>query len=355
MMTAKWSSENIVPTQCFGKYFHDIQPENDEFGGFSKEYYNPFIKKDYSKTLFEKSIERAKMTKASIDTQTGGAGTAGTALVPVYPDRQIVDRTDKEIVLRYMLPRRAVMGATYDYNALTAKGGADWHQENASIPESVDTYDRASVAIKYLYAKGTVSGPAIAAMKGYIDPQQLDLTVKTKAMIEAEEDMIINGDASTYPNQPNGLIQTITTNTTNLSSAYPTLSQIRAEFATSYNNNGSVTVAITDASTHNYVKGLLGSFQMQIKDPSTERLGFGINGAFEFDGVMFARSRFMPTTTNGKRILFLDMRYIFIAELQGMTFEIKMSENDNYPYLLKEYLTFVNTFEASCTQMYGII
>jgi len=354
MMTAKWATENIVPTQCFSKYFHDTNVEKDEFGGFSKEYYNPLMNKDYSKTLFEKSVSKSRMQKASIDTQTGGAGTAGTALVPVYPDRQITDRTDKEIVLRYMIPRRAIMGATYDYNALTAKGGADWYQENAGIAESVDTYDRQSVAVKYLYAKGTVSGPAIASMKGYIDPQQLDLTVKTKAMLEAEEDMIINGDASTNPNEPSGLTKTITTNTTNLSSAYPTLSQIRAEFATSYNNNGSIDVAVTDSATHNYIKGLLGSFQQQPKDPSTDRLGFGINGAFDFDGVMFVRSRFLTTTTGSKRILFLDMRYIFIAELQGMTFEIKYSENDTYPYLLKEYLTFVMTFEATSTQMYGI-
>jgi len=354
-MNATWSQENVVPSQCFEKYFHDTVVSADDFGGMSKEYYNPFIKKDLSKTLFDKAVAKSQLQKASIDTQTGGAGTAGNALIPVYPDRQIVDRTDKEIVLRYLMPRRAVMGQTYDYNALTAKGGADWHQENASIPESVDTYVRSSVYIKYLYAKGNISGPSIAAMKGYIDPQQLDLTVKTKAMIEAEEDMIINGDSATYPNQPNGLIKTITTNTTNLSSTYPTLAQLRAEFATSYNNNGSISLAVTDATTLNYVKGLLGSFQNQPLQPTEGVMGFGIPGSFEWDGVLFVRSRFMPTTTNGKRILNLDMRYLFMAELQGMTFEMKYSENDNYPYLLKEYVAFVNTFEASCTMMYGII
>ena len=63
----------------------------------------------------------------------------------------------------------------------------------------------------------------------------------------------------------------------------------------------------------------------------------------------------MPTTASAKRILFLDMRYIFFAVLQEMTYEIKYNENDNYPYLLKEYITIVNTYEGASTQLYGIL
>ena len=63
----------------------------------------------------------------------------------------------------------------------------------------------------------------------------------------------------------------------------------------------------------------------------------------------------LRTTGSGKRILFLDMRYIFVAVLQDLTYEEKYNENDNYPYLLKEYLTFVNTFEAASSQIYGIL
>ncbi len=332
------------------------QIDKDQFGGYSKEYYNPFTKVNRTVEIAKRSYEtqKAYLQKASIDSQTGGAGTAGTALVPVYPDANIVNRTIRQTPMRNITPRRAVRGLTYDYIPLTAKGGAEWAAENGSISEQTDTYDRVSVPIKFLYAKGLISGPAIAGMRGFIDPAQLDLGVKTDSMFEAEEDALINGDASTYPLQPNGLIKSITTNTTDRSGGYPTLALIRAELATTFNAKGMPTIAVTDASTHNYIKGLLLDMQHNVSDPSVGILGFGIPDAFAFDQLMFIKDIFMPTTGSAKRILFLDMRYIFFAVLQDLTYEEKYTDADGYVYMLKEYMTPVCTFEGACSQMYGI-
>jgi len=324
--------------------------EKDSFGGYSKEYYNPMNKVDLRIDIAKKFYQT---NKVSIDSQTGGEGTAGRALIPVYPDPSIVDRTARQTPLRLMVPRRAVRGMTYDYIPLTAKGGAFWAAENGALSAVEDTYDRISVGIKFLYAKGTISGPAIAGMAGFIDPTQLDLSVKTVSIFEAEEDALINGDATTTVYEPSGLIKSISTNTTNRSGGLPTLALIRAELATTFNANGMVTVAVTDATTHNYIKGLLQDFQRNI-NPSQDMLGFGIPGSFGFDDVLFIKDRFMPTAANSKRILFLDMRYIFFPVLQDLTYEEKFSEIDGFVYMLKEYLTIVHTFEASSSQMYGI-
>jgi len=295
-----------------------------------------------------------EIAKASIDTQTGGAGTAGTALVPVYPDPNVVNRTIRQTPLRNITPKRAIKGLTYDYIPLTAKGGAYWAAENGSLAVVEDTYERVSVPVKFLYAKGLISGPAIAGMRGFIDPAQLDLGVKTDSIYEAEEDALINGDASTSVLEPSGMIKLITTNTTNLSGGNPTLAGIRAELATTFNAKGFPTIAVTDATTHNYVKGLLLDIQRQVSNPSEGILGFGIPDAFEFDQLMFIKDIFMPTGGSAKRILFLDMRYIFFAVLQDLTYEEKYTDQDGFVYLLKEYLTIVNTFEAASSQMYGI-
>lgn len=326
--------------------------DKDAFGGYSKEYYNPMTRVDKRMQIAQTSFE--KMQKASIDTQTGGAGTAGTALVPVYPDPNIVNRTIRQTPFRNMTPRRAMRGLTYDYIPLTAKGGAFWAAENGALSVVEDTYDRVSVAVKFLYAKGLISGPAIAGMRGFIDPAQLDLGVKTDSIYEAEEEVLINGDSSTQPLEPSGMIKLITTNTTNLTGGNPTLPKIRAELATTFNAKGFPTVALTDASTHNYVKGLLLDIQRQPKNPSEGILGFGIPDAFEFDQLMFIKDIFMPTSAAAKRILFLDMRYIFFAVLQDLTYEEKYTDQDGFVYLLKEYLTVVNTFEAASSQMLGI-
>jgi HK97 family phage major capsid protein len=344
---------------AFKSSFSDeINVYDDAFEGKSFEYYNPMNRVN-TKGLYEKAVAKLNSTveqlrKASIDTQTGGPGTAGTALIPVYPDSQVVDRTIRETPLRTMMPRRAVKGLTYDYIPKTSQTEASWEFEGASIADQVDIYDRVSVPIKYLYAKGRLTGPSIAAMRGFIDPAQLDLASKTKGIREAEEEAIINGNTSTNPEEPNGLITLITTNTTDKSSANVTLADLRAEYTTTFNANGQVSVAVTDAATHNYIKGLLLSFQRQVENPSERVMGFGIPDAFEFDGVMFIKDRFMPTSSGSRRILLLDMRYIFMAVLQDLTYEEKFSENDNYPYLLKEYVTLVMTFEASSAQIYGI-
>ena len=322
----------------------------DSFGGVSKEYYNPMNRVDNRADIARKTYE---INKVSIDSQTGGSGTAGTALVPVYPDQTVVDRTSRILPFRSIVPRRAVKGLTYDYIPLTAKGGAFWAGENTALSAVEDTYARVSVPMKFLYAKGSISGPAIAGMRGFIDPTQLDLSVKTISIYEAEEDALINGDSSTTVYEPDGMIQSISTNTTNRSGGLPTLPLIRAELATTFNANGNVNLAITDATTHNYIKGLLQDFQRNI-NPSKEMLGFGIPGSFEFDDVLFIKDRYMPTAANSKRILFLDMRYIFFAVLQDLTYEEKYTDMDGEVYLLKEYITIANTFEGSCSQMYGI-
>ena len=48
-------------------------------------------------------------------------------------------------------------------NKITAKGGGYVAAEDAALPETTDTYDRASTAIKFLYAVGRTTGQAQAA------------------------------------------------------------------------------------------------------------------------------------------------------------------------------------------------
>lgn len=331
----------------FGEDIH-LEMAHDELTP-NKIYWDPINRVD------RRSQAAASIFKAgSINTQTGGAGTAGTAMVPVWVDPNIVDRTVREQPLLNIVQRRAMKGGTYDYVPLTNKAGAVFRPENATIVDQEDTYTRESVPVKYLYAKGRVSGPSIAQMRGFVDPQALDLSVKTTSMFEALENAIINGDASTTPAEFNGLITSITTNTTNLSTSLPTLAQLRAEMAASFNSNGQVTLGVTDKTTHNYIKSLLLDLQRNVTNPSQAVMGFGIKGAFEFDDVMFIPDKFMPTASGSRRILFLDLRYIFLAVLQDMTYEEKYNEDDNYPFLVKWYGCLVVTHEAACTQMYGI-
>ena len=87
-------------------------------------------------------------------------------------------------------------------------------------------------------------------------------------------------------------------------------------------------------------------FQRNMGDPNSV-LPFGIKGAFEFDGIAYIRSQYMPTGSGAKRILGLDMRYIYLAELQSMTYEELAKVRDERNYMIKWYGALVVAFPYS--------
>ena len=334
---------------CFNPAFNYYDPEL----GIDKTKMFPL---DLSKEAYGSVAKgyRSILQKASIDSNTGGAGTAGTALIPVYTDPQVVDRTRRLIPLYTVIPRRAVKGQTYDYNVLTAKGGATFRLEGDNLTPDQDTYDRQSVSMKLGYSVGQVSQFSMAAADGFLDQLGLDISVKSIAMMELLETTIINGDATTNPEEFDGLIQTITTVDVDKLGADVALADLRTAEATAFNRNGAPTLAVTDATTHNKLKGLLLDFQRSLGDPNSV-LPFGIKGAFEFDGVAYIRSQFMPTGSGAKRIFGLDMRYIFLSVLQDMTYEELAKVRDERNYMIKWYGALVISFPGAMFHIDNIL
>ena len=86
---------------------------NTSFAGMVKHeqiYYDPYNGVDLRKDIGQEMINKAP----SLSTTTGGAGTAGYALIPVYVDPNIIDRTRKRTPLVELIPRMAVKGTTVD-------------------------------------------------------------------------------------------------------------------------------------------------------------------------------------------------------------------------------------------------
>jgi len=302
------------------------------------------LRKEMSKTLINKA--------PSMNTTSGGTYT-GYGLMPPFLDPAIVDRTMRETPLVKLLPRKAVRGRSYVYNLVSAKGGAAFLPDDAALAEQVDTRSTSTVNMKYLYAVGRITGPAMASAEGYINLMAEDIRVKTASMNEALENEIINGNATTNPNGFDGLIQLVTTNTTDNIGANVTLEQIRTDLNTSFEANGTIDLAVMDGYTHNYIKGLLMDFQRNIERPSAE-MQFGIPDSFMFDGVLLIRDRYMPTTAASRRILFLDTRYVFLAVLRDQTFERLDKISDSDKYYIKWYGSLVNSFESACVMRYGL-
>jgi len=288
----------------------------------------------------------------SLVTTSGGTYT-GYGMMPPFLDPSIVDKTMRETPLVKLLPRRAIRGRSYVYNIITAKGGASFLADDASLADQVDTRSTSTVHMKYLYAVGRVTGPAQVSGQGYLNLLTEDIRVKTASMNEALENEIINGNTSTDANGFQGLIQTISTNSSANAGARLTLEQFRTDTNTSFEANGLIDLAVTDGQTQQYMKGLLQDFQRNVERPSGS-MDFGIPDAFMFDGILIIKDRYMPTTAASRRILYLDTRYLFLAVLQDITFEELAKTNDSQKYMLKWYGALVVTFESAMVQRTGL-
>jgi len=316
-------------------------------------YSDPINKVDLRPQMYKTLSDQGLISKAPSIGHTSGGTFTNYGLMPSFLDSEIVDSTMYQTPLVYWIRRKAVRGRSYVYNTLTAKQGADWLGDDAPLADQVDTRGTESVVMKFLYAVGRVTGPALASGSAYINLLSEDLRGKVASMNEALENEIINGNTTTNALGFQGLIQSITTNTTDLSGAAVTLQNIRDELATTYQAKGETDVVVTDAVTHNYVKGLLMDFQRIIERPY-EGMKFGIPGSFMLDDVVFIRDQYMPTTAASRRMLFLDSRYLFLAVLQDITYSEMAVTNDSSKYFLKWYGALAVTYEGSMSQIYGI-
>ena len=333
--------------------------------------------KDY---LFENHPRYAAQLKAMTST-SGGAGTAGYAMSPIYVDPILVDRTRKFTPVKNMLKRVTNMGRTADFNVITAKGGAFTAAEDANLTETNTTYDRMSTDIKYLYAVGRVTGQAIAAIPGYNlvgstiggsglgndssigtsfanNALQTEVFVKMRELSELEEKLLINGNATTSVyggangTEFDGI--TVTQSTTNEVTANDgplTEDLINEAIQEAFDDSGRPDFAIADSATYRDIMGILADKKiltqnMQLTEYGTVAITwFGMTGP-----IKIFPSQFLTNTTTNKSIWFLDSEVWEIRVLQDATYEELAKTNDSKKFMIKEYLTLIcraPTFNSS--------
>jgi len=299
--------------------------------------------------------------------ESGGAGTAGYALVPVYVDPRIVDQSRKYTPLVEVIPRVTNQGLTADYNIITAKGAAVTANPDAALTEADDTYDRQSKAIKYLYSVGRVLGPIQAAMPSYIlegfqptgagnvagstfapagvpNAKQIEVLMKARAMKELEENLIVNGAIATDATQYDGIVALqSTTNKTDLNSAALTWDDVEDTVQAAFDLGGRPKLAIASSAVVTDLRKLMidtfrfGPEQLVSGAP----LPFGIPPQLVIHTMVgpipCIPSMYLSNTSGSKSIYFLDTDFIEMRVLQDMTYEDLAKTNDSSKFMLKIY------------------
>jgi len=325
------------------------------------------VSNDYRPRLNEIMTNNMKSFEAkALGPTTGGAGTTGYALVPIYVDPRIVDQSRKWTPLVELIPRVTNQGLTADYNVITAKGAAYTALADAALPETDDTYDRASTSIKYLYSVGRVLGPMQAAMPSYMvegfnpsgngmgngsfanagapNAKQIEVLMKARSLKELEENLIINGDAGTDATQFSGIVTLQgTTNQTDLSAAALTWDDVEESVQNAFDDGGRPKLAIASSSVVTDLrKIMIDTFNFRPSDLTAgATLPFGIPAQLVLQTMVgpipVIPSQYLSNMSGAKQIFFLDTDFIEMRVLQDMTYEELARTNDSSKFMLKIY------------------
>jgi hypothetical protein len=304
-------------------------------------------------------------------TTAGGAGTAGYAMIPIFVDPMVIDVTRKNTPIVEIIPRVTNRGMYADYNKITAKGGAFTRGEDAALSETNTTYDRASTVLKFLYAVGRVTGPSIAAQPSYIlmgmqpgsgavapfsdqgapNAKQMEVLVKTREIRELEENLIINGNATTsaITGNPDGTefdgIVTLqsTTNKVDKNTTAMALGDIDTAIQYAFDDGGRPEVGICASSVFTDLLGLLSSKIGYLQPAVTTQWGFtAINLNTMVGQIPVIPSMYLTNTTGSKAFYFVQLQgNTEMRVLQDLTYEDLAHTNDSQKFMLKIYETLI--------------
>ena len=311
----------------------------------------------------------------ALSSTTGGAGTAGFAMIPIFVDPEVVDETRKYTPLVELIPRRSNMGVTADFNNITAKGGAYVAGEDAALPETNTTTDRNSVAIKYLYSVGRVTGQAIAGYPAYNlmgfqpsqgqggqgsfansaanNAKQLEILIKTREIRELEEELIINGSISDDANEFDGIIvQLGSTNTVDKNTTAMTLDDVDTAIKNAFDDGGRPNLSVCSSGVYTDLLNLLNAKVGFLQPVQQVFWGFSAIVLNTMVGqVPVIPSMFMSNVSGSKAIYFLDMSVVEMRVLQDLTFQELAQTNDSQKFMLKIYEALIIRNEAFCSSI----
>lgn len=332
------------------------------------------------KAMLDQGI--ALMQAKTMGVTTGGGGTAGYAMVPISVDPRIVDQSRKYCPLVELFRRVTNMGTYADYNVITAKASAVVAGESPTATTQDETPDRASTAMKYLYAFGEVTGQAMAAYPSYIlegfratgsglagtgfasvaapNAKQLSVLARARALREFEEDLIVNGDTDDDSNEFNGIIDIMsTTNTVDLNTSDLSYGDTETAIRYAFDDAGRPSLGICSSSVMTDLrKAMIDTFRYRPADMVGANLPFGISSHLVLETMIgplpLIPSMNMSNTSGSKAFYALDMNVWEMRVLQDMTYEPLAKTTDTEKFMLKIYEALIcksAAFNASITEI----
>lgn len=335
------------------------------------------MRKEWSERI-ESNLTQLK----SMGTDVGGTGLTDNVLIPIAYRNELVDQTRKQTPISFVIRSVTNKGILAAYKQVTSKPTAFFARENAALVSSDPNFDVLSETIKYMYAKGSVTGPLNAAAPGYnlmgtMPPQsgdpraqfgnasagnanQLNVLLQARALLELEEETLINGDKSTNPEEFDGIVTIMgTTNTVDKNSTALDLDDYVTAARFAYEDGGYVNFAFCDTVTYQKTLELINDKVSLREFGETQEYGFTaikLRTGFSNGAIPLVPSRFLSSVDGSRSVYMLDLSVWEKRVLQDMTYEKLGKSKDSDEFFLKKYMCLIclaEQFNASITEISG--
>jgi hypothetical protein len=280
--------------------------------------------------------------------------TAGYAFTPIVWDQDVIDITRKMTPLITLIPKVTNKGAAAYYYRITARGAAEWGDEDPAVNETDDTGKQENEAIKMLRVAGRVTGFAQIAGAHFESSMQRQVINKTQSVNEAiEEEMLRGTNQATFGH--NGLEQILTYNKTDNLAAAITLSNVEDLVDDCLDDKGAPNLLITDFHT---VTALKRQMMDYVKYVPKMDLAWGLKTIAintSVGDIPIIGSQFMPHGDADRKLFCVNTNYLQQRVLKDITFERLAKNGDSEKFMLSTYRTFINKFPEGMGQIAGIM
>lgn len=267
---------------------------------------------------------------------------AGPYLIPEIVDGAIRDYVSLEPVLYNAFPKVPWATNTYFIRKRTANPTAAWSTDGGSLPAaSQSSFDKVSMAIKYLYTRGEVTGPMQQAAGSLFNALAMEVEAHGRSMVEQLSTDIATGDEST--DEISGLIDQIDNdgggnNVLNASSVGGGGGILDLSAALSLNgldrgidnSRGEVDLIITSRAVRRKIASLLQA-QQQFVNSVEVAAGFRV---LSYDGIPIVTDLHWETTTDALLVRRSDCR---ILVHKDFTYEDLAHTKDSTDFMIKWY------------------
>lgn len=284
---------------------------------------------------------------------------AGNILQQPLVDQVLQELIEVNNPLRQNLPRKPGSGSAWILNQRTSRGAAASFVDDTDEPtETQGTYVPKTFPYKTVIQRGKVTRKLQAVGKSLLDIEAEEVDNALQAVRDAEEDALINGDATANPKQFNGLRKLVPSGQTvvaGTNGAPLTLDLLDQAIDL---NRGNPTMLIMSKKANRKLNALLQA-QQRFVDTMEVQGGFRVqvyNGIPIFRSVSISDAQTQGTSNAATDIFILDTSAIWVGELTPLKMLRLAQKSSQYgEFDIFEDITLVLANDIKASRLAGVL